>query len=179
MDNMSESPSVKIRRYDIDWLRVILFGLLIPFLIGVLGPNIILKFIRPSWGLRYPELLFVFCLGWIGFTVPGWGLLNYLVNIMVEAHYYVSSENQWRALFFPYLPDWVVISDGAGAVTGYCQGIRDAIPIPWGAWVIPVLWWFSFFAGLLAVGLCPPSGSSSRQGERSAVLFCLFSWSGC
>jgi len=130
------------------------FGLLIPFLIGVLGPNILVKFIRPSWGLRYPELLFVFCLGWIGFTVPAWGLLNYLVNIMVEAHYYVSPENQWRALFFPYLPDWVVISDGAGAVTGYYQGIRDAIPIPWGAWVIPVLWWFSFFAGLLAVGLC-------------------------
>ncbi len=90
------------------------FGLLIPFLIGVLGPNILLKFIRPSWGLRYPELLFVFCLGWIGFTVPAWGLLNYLVNIMVEAHYYVSPENQWRALFFPYLPDWVVISDGTG-----------------------------------------------------------------
>jgi hypothetical protein len=130
------------------------FGLLIPFLIGVLGPNILLKSMRPSWGLRYPELLFVFCLGWIGFTVPAWGLLNYLINIMVTAHYYASPENQWRTLFFPYLPDWVVISDGAGAVTGYYQGIRDTIQIPWSSWVIPVFWWFSFFAGLLAVGLC-------------------------
>lgn len=128
-------------------------GLLIPFLVGVFGPNIILKAMRPSWALRFPELLFVFCLGWIGYTVPAWGMSNYLVNIMVTAHYYASPENQWRTLFFPYLPDWLVISDVAGALTGYFQGIGDHVPIPWQSWVIPVIWWLSLFTGLLSVGI--------------------------
>ena len=130
------------------------FGILIPFLLGVLGPNILLKSIRPSWGLRYPELLFVFCLGWIGFMVPSWGMSNYFISMMVTAHYYASPENQWEDLFFFYLPDWVVISDRDGALTGYYQGIRDSLPIPWRSWVIPVFWWSSLFAGLLSVGLC-------------------------
>ena len=32
MDNVSQKPE---RRYDIDWLRVILFGLLIPFHVAI------------------------------------------------------------------------------------------------------------------------------------------------
>ena len=38
-------------------------GLLIPFFLGVLGPNILVKAIHPAWGLRNKELLFVFVLG--------------------------------------------------------------------------------------------------------------------
>ena len=30
-----EEPPKKVRRYDIDWLRVILFALLIPFHVGI------------------------------------------------------------------------------------------------------------------------------------------------
>ena len=129
-------------------------GLLIPFLLGVFGPNIIIKAVHPAWALRPAELLFIFCLGWIGFMVPTWGMSNYFVNMMVLPHYYASPENRWEALFFPYLPTWSVISDIEGAVTGYYQGIPDETPIPWRSWVVPVFWWLSLFAGLLSVGIC-------------------------
>jgi hypothetical protein len=129
-------------------------GFLIPFLVGVFGPNLLLKVLRPAWALRSAEVLFVFCLGWIGFMVPTWGMSNYFVNMMVVPHYFATPENQWTALFFPYLPDWVVVQDAGGAVRGYYEGIPDGAPIPWTAWVAPVFWWLTFFAGLLSVGIC-------------------------
>lgn len=129
-------------------------GLLIPFFLGVLGPNIILRAARPSWALRNRELLFVFVLGWVGFMVPTWGMSNYLVGAMTTAEYFASPENQWRELFFPYLPDWVTLTNEQNANRNYHMGIPQNVPIPWTAWVVPVFWWMSFFVGLLATGLC-------------------------
>ena len=129
-------------------------ALLIPFFLGVLGPNILVKAIRPSWGLRDRELLFVFVLGWIGFMVPTWGMSNYVVSVMASAEYYASPENQWRELFFPYLPDWLIVTNEQNANRNYYWSLPGNAPIPWAAWIIPSFWWLSFFAGLLAVGIC-------------------------
>ncbi len=129
-------------------------GLLIPFFLGVLGPNILVKAINPSWGLRNKELLFVFVLGWIGFMVPTYGMSNYLVGMMATAEYYATPENQWRELIFPHLPDWLIITNEQNANQDYYWGLPAGAPIPWAAWIIPVFWWLSLFAGLLAVGTC-------------------------
>ncbi|MBM3262874.1 MAG: hypothetical protein FJY97_05535 [candidate division Zixibacteria bacterium] len=129
-------------------------GFLIPFLLGIFGPNILLKTIRPAYGLSGSELLFIFCLGWIGFMVPTWGMSNYFINMIVVPHYFATPENQWGALFFQYLPEWAVVQDTGGAVRSYYIGLAPEAPIPWGAWVVPVFWWLTFFAGLLSVGVC-------------------------
>ncbi len=129
-------------------------ALLIPFFLGVLGPNILVGAIRPSWRLRSGELLFVFVLGWVGFMVPTWGMSNYVVSVMSSAEYYASPENQWRELFFPYLPEWLIVTNEQNANRDYYWSLPENAPIPWAAWIIPSFWWLSFFAGLLAVGIC-------------------------
>ena len=129
-------------------------ALLIPFFLGVLGPNMLIRAYRPSWGLRYRELLFVFCLAWIGFMVPTWGMSNYVMTMMASAEYYASPENQWRELFFAYLPEWIIVTNEFDANRDYYAGISDHMPVPWSSWVVPVFWWMSFFGGLLAVGIC-------------------------
>jgi len=129
-------------------------ALLIPFLLGVLGPNLLVRAIRPSLGLRDKEILFVFVLGWVGFMVPTWGMSNYVVNLMATAEYYASPENQWREMFFDYLPDWVIVTNEQNANRDYYWGLPERMPIPWAAWIIPSFWWLTFFAGLLAVGIC-------------------------
>ena len=86
--------------------------------------------------------------------VPTWGMSNYLVGAMTTAEYFASPENQWRELFFPYLPDWVTLTNEQNANRNYHMGIPQNVPIPWTAWVVPVFWWMSFFVGLLATGLC-------------------------
>ncbi|MYA76433.1 MAG: hypothetical protein F4Y17_02225, partial [Gemmatimonadetes bacterium] len=129
-------------------------ALLIPFLVGVMGPNMLVKAVRPSWGLRTRELLFIFVLGWIGFMVPTWGMSNYVVNVMSTAEYHATPENQWRELFFAYLPDWVILTNEQNANRDYYWGLPDSMPIPWAAWILPSCWWLTFFAGLLSVGIC-------------------------
>ncbi len=129
-------------------------ALLIPFFLGVLGPNMMVKAVRPSWGLQNKELLFVFVLGWVGFMVPTWGMSNYVVNVMSTAEYYASPENRWVELIFPHLPDWLIVTNEQNANRDYYWGMPKNMPIPWAAWIIPSFWWLSFFAGLLAVGIC-------------------------
>ena len=48
---MQEAPK-KVRRYDIDWLRVILFGLLIPFHVGIGVYWGAYDFVQPEYGIE-------------------------------------------------------------------------------------------------------------------------------
>ena len=48
---MQEAPK-KVRRYDIDWLRVILFGLLIPFHVGIGVYWGAYDFVQPEYGVE-------------------------------------------------------------------------------------------------------------------------------
>ena len=144
--------------YHLGYLQItfahIDLGLMIPFCLGVLAPNILLRATRPSWALSNRELLFIFVLGWIGFMVPTWGMSNYIIGTMTTPEYYASPENQWRELFFPYLPEWAILTNEQNANRFYYQGIPSSIPIPWAAWIIPTFWWMSFLGGLMAVGIC-------------------------
>lgn len=128
-------------------------GLLLPYYLGVLGPNMLVRAVRPSWSLSHRELLLVFVLGWIGFMVPTYAMSNYLVGMMATAEYYATPENQWRELIFPHLPDWLIITNEQNANQDYYWGLPPGAPIPWAAWTIPAFWWLSLFAGLLAVGI--------------------------
>ena len=129
-------------------------GLLIPFYVGILAPNMLIRAARPAWALSHRELLLVFVLGWIGFMVPTYAMSNYLVGMMATAEYYATPENQWRELVFPHLPDWLIITNEQNANQDYYWGLPPNAAIPWAAWIIPAFWWLSLFAGLLAVGIC-------------------------
>jgi len=48
---MEEVPK-KVRRHDIDWLRVILFGLLIPFHVGIGVYWGAYDFVQPEYGVE-------------------------------------------------------------------------------------------------------------------------------
>ena len=80
--------------YHLGYLQItfahIDLGLMIPFCLGVLDPNILLRATRPSWALSNRELLFIFVLGWIGFMVPTWGMSNYIIGTMTTPEYYAS-----------------------------------------------------------------------------------------
>jgi len=148
-------------------------GLLIPFYLGVLGPNMLIRVVRPVWSLNHRELLFVFVLGWIGFMVPTYAMSNYLVGMMATAEYYATPENQWRELIFPHLPDWLIITNEQNANQDYYWGLPSGAPIPWAAWIIPVFWWLSLFAGLLAVGTCYVILFRKQWAEHERLAFPL------
>jgi len=126
---------------------------LVPFLFCVLLPNVLIDRIRPAWGLSFYEMIVIFAMGWIASTVPDQAMTKYLLVVITAPFYFASPENAWESIFFPYLPEWLVLSDRA-AVRVFYEGLRSGQSIPWAAWLSPLFWWGSFILVLLFVGAC-------------------------
>jgi len=54
-----------------------------------------------------------------------------------------TPENEWKLLLQPHLPDWMFVSDLKVARYFY-EGLPLGLPIDWGAWAKPVLFWSAF-----------------------------------
>ncbi len=126
---------------------------LVPFLFCVLLPNALVAQIRPASALSFYELIMVFAMGGVASTVPDQAMTKYLLVVITAPFYFASPENSWETIFFPYLPEWLVLSDRAAARVFY-EGLQSGQSIPWGAWLSPLFWWGSFILILLFVGAC-------------------------
>jgi hypothetical protein len=125
--------------------------LLIPFFLLILVPDIAVAAIRPQHALTTTELLVIFSMGLVASTVPDWGVIRYLMVIISGPYYFITPENQWAA-FQPYLPEWLLVHSQVSP--GYIEGLVEGVPIPWMPWIIPLFWWFSFYAALFWMGAC-------------------------
>lgn len=126
---------------------------LVPFLCCVLLPNVLVSRIRPASALSFYEMIMIFAMGWIASTVPDQAMTKYLLVVITAPFYFASPENSWESIFFPYLPEWLVLSDRSAARVFY-EGLPSGQSIPWAAWLTPLFWWGTFILVLLFVGAC-------------------------
>ena len=126
---------------------------LVPFLFCVLLPNALVARMRTASALSFYEMIMIFAMGWIASTVPDQAMTKYLLVVITAPFYFASAENNWESIFFPYLPEWLVLSDRSAARVFY-EGLQSGQSIPWAAWLSPLFWWGSFILILLFVGAC-------------------------
>lgn len=127
-------------------------ALLLPYITFIFLPNLFALRFLPHLALRPTELITLFAMGLAASLVPDQAMTKYLMVVMSAPHYFVSPENQWRELFFSYLPDWLVVASPV-ATRGFYEGIPPGMPIPWGAWISPLFWWGTLIAALMAAGV--------------------------
>ncbi|MDD9948153.1 MAG: hypothetical protein OXU48_01315, partial [candidate division Zixibacteria bacterium] len=129
---------------------------LFPFLLVVLGLNPLLKRFWPSRVLNRNELIIVFFLVFTASTIPAWPFSSYWIGGITGPYYNATTENQWAALFFQYLPSWLIVQDEQQALTWFFEGIPDSRPPVLGmiraAWTVPMVWWITFFLAIFVVG---------------------------
>lgn len=128
--------------------------LVLPYLLFILIPNLLLRLKSSSTALSTSELIVIFCMGLIAATVPDWGMVRYLVSLIIAPNYYASPENQWAERFFEYLPAWLVLPNDHREVSYFFAGLPSGGAIPWRVWVTPLFWWFSALGTILFVGAC-------------------------
>lgn len=122
-------------------------GAAIPLLL-ILAVNGLLIKIRKQLGLTRGELLVIFVMALVANSTAIW-LIYFFLAAIVSPHYFVSPENEWSELLFPYLPKWLIISDSNHAVEWFYEGAPPGASIPWRAWLIPLAFWLPFFIALL------------------------------
>ncbi|MBP96321.1 hypothetical protein CMK18_10260 [Candidatus Poribacteria bacterium] len=60
--------------------------------------------------------------------------------MLVSPYYFATPENDWRSLFFHYLPESVMVVDPK-AIKYFYEGLPTGKPIPWRFWVKPSVAW--------------------------------------
>jgi len=109
------------------------------------GANLLLW----SKPLDRAELLVVYCMVLVGAMIPNMGLMGYLIPVTAGYRYYATPENNWQACFYDHAPPWISPRDPAGVgaldkpmpVRWLFEGVPQGRSIPWGEWLMPLLWW--------------------------------------
>lgn len=99
------------------------------------------------------EIITVWTLVLVVAGIPSAGLMRYLIPHIVAPHYYASAANNWDTLIVSHLPRRLLVNDPA-AVKTFFEGLKGNEPIPWHAWLEPLLWWSLFVACLFCAFFC-------------------------
>ena len=109
----------------------------------LIGPQLLLKFVKPTMALKRQELLLVFAMMGVATVIPTRGFGGMFFGMATGAAYYASPENDWDHTVLPHLKSSVVIKD-KDAVRQMYEGLDPGEAFPWRAWNRPLLWWTAF-----------------------------------
>lgn len=129
-------------------------SLLILFIILLIGLNFVSKLLRKGPALSPSEWLTIFAMGFVASSIPCYGIVGYLVGMMATPYYFATPENEWAAYVHPRLPSWLIPSNEGEAITWFYEGLPGGMSIPWGIWILPLLWWLSFIGAVVFVLTC-------------------------
>ena len=85
----------------------------------------------------------ILAMGLVGATLPCFGHTGYLLGYISAPHYFATPENAWDRWLLPHIPNWLIPSNEGNAVAWFFEGLPQGGAIPWGAWALPMLWWFT------------------------------------
>ena len=131
-----------------------LFFNVIFFLFSLTLINLGLQRLSPSFALNPSELLLIYVILSVASGICGLDMMQVLITFVGGVKWMATPENEWKELFFRYIPDWLVVSDPLtlhgfheGETTFYLQRHINY-------WLTPVLVWSGFISVLAFVMLC-------------------------
>ena len=117
----------------------------------LIGPQFLIRCVKPKWGLKRGELLVIFAMMMVAAVTPTRGFGGPFFSMITGSTYYASEENEWDKIIQPFQSDTIVLKDSNAARQMY-EGL-DGAPIPWEAWTRPLVWWsiFVLFMSIMVV----------------------------
>jgi hypothetical protein len=140
---MRVSPTFAVPFYNV---------ILVLFLM-VVGNRLWRRF-HPKSALTPGELLVVYVTLSCSTALTSNHILKELLPVIGHPFWFATPENEWRELFFRYLPDWLTVGDKR-ILRGYYEGDSSFYTAEHlKAWMKPALYWSAFLAVLVWVMLC-------------------------
>ena len=112
--------------------------------------NGVLRRLLPRLSFSSGELFIAYVMAAISCSICTMGLTLYLIPILPAISYLATPENQWALLIHPHVPEWLV-PQGEDVVRWFYEAIPKGQPIPWDAWLSPLLAWMPVLLGLYLV----------------------------
>ena len=120
----------------------------------LMGFNQVFKRFLPRAVLSQGELLVIYVMLSVASATAGHSMMEILVSTLGHAFWFATPENDWKDLFWRYIPEWLVVTDKS-VLSGYYEGDstlhtkRHLL-----GWLTPVLNWFAFLFVMLFVMVC-------------------------
>jgi len=130
---------------------------------------------RSRLALGQGEILTVYLMVGMGtgLVCSIWDLGGPLAGTITYPFWFATSENGWRTLLWPYLPESLTVRSVQVLEGFYTGGGEPYTRQVIGAWAGPALWWSSFVAALMWVCLCLNSIVRRRWADEEKLAFPL------
>lgn len=134
--------------------------------------NGLLVRVSPRRALTRAELLVVYGMLIVAVGLAMQGGLPYIVSATTFPFYMATPENNWQHMIWPHVPLWLRLGE-LEANDWFWEGLPRGTPLPWGAWLAPLLAWGSFTFGVMAAMFCLGALVSKDWIERQRLAFPL------
>ncbi len=126
------------------------------FFVLTIGVNGLLHRFAPRRALRGTELAVIMVMSLVACSIPGQGLMRPFLPTLVSPLFYGRDyPHYWQNFLGMHLPTWLFpVKDLATApsdsnVVDFYGRVQPGSAIPYSAWIIPLLGWGIFIAGLM------------------------------
>ncbi len=123
-------------------------------LLVLIGFNQIFKRFLPRLVLSQGELLVIYVMLSVASATAGHSMMEILVSTLGHAFWFATPENDWKDLFWRYIPSWLAVTD-KNVLSGYYEGdstLHTKQHLL--GWLTPVMNWFAFLFVMLFVMVC-------------------------
>ena len=120
----------------------------------LIGFNQIFKRFLPQLVLSQGELLVIYVMLSVASATAGHSMMEILVSTLGHAFWFATPENDWKDLFWRYIPNWLAVTDKS-VLSGYYEGdstLHTKQHLL--GWLTPVMSWFGFLFAMLFVMVC-------------------------
>ena len=149
---------VEVRWYSLDGTCLPLFITPVFFLFWLVMLNMGLRRLLPRAASRLAfnqaELLTVYIVLIIGTVLAGHDMYQNLFGAIGHADYFATPENQWKGLFFAFMPKFWVVSDPTALKAYYLGNVNPYNPLYWRPFVVPLALWAGFISTFILICGC-------------------------
>ncbi|HIE29420.1 TPA: hypothetical protein EYP66_19295 [Candidatus Poribacteria bacterium] len=123
------------------------------YLFGLILLNFSIRKLSPKNALTQQELISIYLMLTVASALNGLDLLQILLPVIAGPYLLATAENEWKELFFEYIPRWLVNSNqealktySEGGASLYLENLRP--------WLLPWFSWGIFTFALILCMLC-------------------------
>ena len=147
-------------------------GAVFLFFILTFAINSLLKLMNKRLSLSSHELITVYIMMIVACAIVSWGFVMNLLYLIGGVHYYATPSNNWQELIHPHLKPWLT-PQNPEAIRTFFEGLPKGESIPWGAWIVPLISWFSFIIVVYFVMVCMAVIMRKQWVEKERLIFPL------
>lgn len=116
--------------------------------------NLLLRKFLPRHSLSPSNLLVIYVMAVMVTTVSGHTTMNKLVGTLAHPFWFDTAENDWRNLFWQYIPSWFTTNDKS-VLRGFFLGESSVFTRHhFKAWIGPMIYWSAFTFVIYFVLIC-------------------------